>query len=86
MALLRTQITPATDAITPARLLQAAAAAAAAVGGSSSSAALDPAIAQAQDLAPLIGFFLSLFLTCACFWRLSVFVTASLKYRWDRPQ
>lgn len=48
--------------------------------------AVDPAIDQAQDLAPLVGFFLSLTLTSLCFWRLAAFTTAALKYRWQRPK
>lgn len=46
----------------------------------------NPAIDQAQDLAPLVGFFLSLTLTALCFWRLAGFVIAALKYRWQRPK
>lgn len=48
--------------------------------------AIDPAIDQAQDLAPLVGFFLSVTLTSLCFWRLAVFTILSLKYRWERPK
>lgn len=47
---------------------------------------VDPAIDQAQDLAPLVGFFLSLLLTSLCFWRLAAFTIAALKYRWQRPK
>lgn len=46
----------------------------------------DPAIDQAEDLAPLVGFFLSLTLTFLCFWRLALFTTAALKYQWQRPK
>lgn len=46
----------------------------------------NPAIDQAQDLAPLVGFFLSLTLTFLCFWRLALFTTAALKYQWQRPK
>ena len=48
--------------------------------------AANPAIDQAQDLAPLVGFFLSLTLTALCFFRLAGFTMAALKYRWQRPK
>lgn len=48
--------------------------------------AANPAIDQAQGLAPLVGFFLSLTLTALCFWRLAGFTMAALKYRWQRPK
>lgn len=47
---------------------------------------IDPAIDKAQNLAPLVGFFLSVTLTSLCFWRLAVFTILALKYRWERPK
>lgn len=47
---------------------------------------IDPAIDKAQNLAPLVGFFLSVTLTSLCFWRLAVFTILALKYRWQRPK
>ena len=50
---------------------------------SSSSSSMDPPTPiSCENNAPVIGFLLTLFLAALCFWRLVVFTSIALRYRW----